>query len=57
MTNCPKELKQYLNYGDYVTVIQLNNKLSKDTEKEEQLLKTELTKNGINSDWFMDNLQ
>ncbi|MNG30980.1 hypothetical protein D3C84_1167090 [compost metagenome] len=54
--NCPKELKPYLNYGDYSTILMMYNQLLKDTEKEEQLLKTELIKNGINREWFMNNL-
>lgn len=56
MTYCPKELRQYLNYGDYATVMQLNNKLSKDIEKEYNTLQTELTKLGINNEWFLKNL-
>jgi hypothetical protein len=50
--NCPKELKPYLIYGDYLEVIQKEKKLSKNVEKELKLLKTELGKNGIDEEWF-----
>ena len=51
-TNCPKELKAYLNYGDYLTVMQMEKQLLKDIEKESKQLKMELGKNGINEEWF-----
>jgi hypothetical protein len=51
-TNCPKDLKPYLKFGDYSTITTLYKKLEKDTEKDYQLLKAELGKNGINEEWF-----
>ncbi len=51
-TNCPIELKPYLNYGDLLTITKMKNQLSKDIEKESLLLKAELGKNGINEEWF-----
>lgn len=54
--NCPIKLKPYLNYGDYLSITGMYKKLLKDAEMEEKLLKMELTKNGINSEWFMNNL-
>ncbi|OOV29147.1 hypothetical protein BXU11_04275 [Flavobacterium sp. LM5] len=56
MTNCPKELKLYLNYGEYLMIITMYKQLSKDAEQEKKLLKSDLIKNGINEEWFMNNL-
>ena len=54
--NCPKDLKPYLNYGEYSTVIMMEKKLWEDTEKELNLLKMELRKNGIDEKWFFGKL-
>jgi hypothetical protein len=51
-TNCPKELKPYLNYGDYFTIMTMKNQLSKNIEKEYLILKTELGKNNKTLEWF-----
>ena len=55
--NCPKDLKPYLNYGEYSTVIMMEKKLWEDTEKELNLLKLELGKNGIDEKWFFEKMQ
>jgi len=54
--NCPQELRQYLIYGDYSTVIQMEKTLLKNIERELRLLETELGRNGINKEWFLSKL-
>ena len=52
--SCPRELKAYLNYGDFLEVIQMVKQQSKNIEKEYNLLKVELGKNGIDEEWFLE---
>ena len=54
-TNCPKELIQYLKYGEFFAITEKDRILTKSTEKVLTLLEAELGKQGKTLDWFLEN--
>lgn len=54
-TNCPKELKAYLTYWDYSTIMKMKYQPSDNIKNTLNLLEQELGKNGKSFEWFLEN--
>jgi hypothetical protein len=54
-TNCPKELKAYLKYGDYLTIMKMKYQPSNNIKNTLNLLEQELGKDGKSFQWFLEN--